>query len=61
MNIPPSELNQMDLWKYEALLFEWNAAHSTDDVKAPDAERSEAMLERINNDPRLTGKRELTD
>lgn len=60
MNIPPSEVERMSLYDYEALLYNWNEAHGSDDVEAPDADRSEEMNARINADPRLTGSRELT-
>jgi len=61
MNIPPSELDRMDLWTYEALLHQWNEAHSTDGIEAPDAERAQKLIDRINADPRLTNRtRELT-
>lgn len=59
MNIPPSEMISMGLWTYEALLHEWNEAHETGEVEPPDAERAQALIDRINADPRLTGAREL--
>jgi len=53
MNIPPSEAKRMDLWTYEAMLWNWNDAHDTE-VEPPDPERTVALLDRINADPRLT-------
>lgn len=56
MNIPPSEVERMSLWDYEALLYNWNEAHDAGDVEPPDAEQAQALMDRINADPRLTGK-----
>lgn len=53
MNIPPDQADGLSLWKYEALLWNWNEAHSTE-VDAPDPEVAIPLLERINADPRLT-------
>lgn len=56
MNIPPSEAKRLTLWEYQALLHNWNRAHSTgDDIKAPDPERTQRMIDRINANPALTG------
>jgi hypothetical protein len=56
MNIPPSEAKALSLWEYQALLWQWNEAHNYDaDGEAPDAERTQELLDRINADPRLTG------
>lgn len=54
MHIPPSEADRLSLWKYEALLFNWNEAHSRDDIEAPDPEVAMRVLELANADPRLT-------
>lgn len=54
MNIPKSDAETLSLWEYEALLWHWNDAHETgSDVEAPDPERTMALLDRINADPRL--------
>lgn len=56
MNIPPGEARNLSLWDYEALLWHWNEAHSTDGpIGTLDGEEMQAMLDRINADPRLTG------
>lgn len=56
MNIPPSEAKSLSLWEYEAILSEWNDAHDYgDDMAAPDPETTQALLDKINADPRLTG------
>lgn len=56
MNIPPSEAGRLSLHAYEGMLHHWNAAHATgDDIKAPDAAKAQAMMDRINADPRFTG------
>lgn len=49
MGVAPSEAERMGLWEYEALLHNWNAAHSDGgDVQAPDPERTAAILDRAN-------------
>lgn len=55
MNIGPGDARALSLWEYEALLHHWNKAHSTDDIKAPDPEATQRMLDKINSDPRFTG------
>lgn len=55
MNVPPSELNGLSLHDYEAMLWHWNDAHSTDDVGSPDPEITMRLIDRINADPRMTG------
>lgn len=58
MGVPPSEADRLPLWKYEALLWNWNDAHALDgDAAPPDPETTEALLARIDADPRLTGPR----
>lgn len=48
------EADGMSLYEYEARLFHWNEAHSTDDVASPDPEVTEKILAMANSDPRLT-------
>ncbi len=55
MNIPPAAAETMDLWEYEALLFHWNDAHGGGEPDLPDRETAQAILDRANADPRLTG------
>ena len=56
MNIPPSEAKALALWEYEALLHHWNKTHGGgDEVQAPDHERTQKLMDKINADPRLTG------
>jgi hypothetical protein len=42
MGVSPAEAAKLSLWTYEALLWNWNDRHRTDDgdepVEAPDAE-----------------------
>lgn len=60
MNIPPSETKRLSLWEYEAMLFNWNKAHSTGDVEPADPVKTQKLIDRINSDPKLfegTGKR----
>lgn len=52
MGIGPTEAGSLDLWTYEALLYNWNEAHSTDE-DAPEPERAMRILEAIGADPRL--------
>lgn len=52
MNIPPSEAKALSMWEYEALLFHWNDAHSTD-VQPPDPALTMKLIDRINMDPKL--------
>lgn len=55
MNVPPSEAERLDIYTYEAMLWNWNEAHSSDrDIEPPDPEIVLPMLDRINADPRLT-------
>lgn len=53
MGVGPTEAAGLDLWTYEALLYNWNEAHSTDDDDAPDPERAMRILEAAGSDPRL--------
>lgn len=55
MNIPPSEIERMSLWDYEALLWHWNEAHTGgSEVDPPDPDRVLPMLDRVNSNPLLT-------
>jgi hypothetical protein len=55
MNVPPSEVAALSLWEYEAMLHHWNEAHSSDDSHdAPDPERTQRVLDKLNGDKRLT-------
>ncbi|MGJ0508934.1 MAG: hypothetical protein ACR652_17760 [Methylocystis sp.] len=55
--MPPSEAKALSMWEYEALLWNWNDAHDLDaDASAPDPEVTQALLDKINADPRLTGR-----
>lgn len=56
MNIPPSDARLLSLWEYEALLWNWNDAHSGIDVEPPDPHKAQAIIDKLNADPRLTGK-----
>lgn len=63
MNIPPSEAAALSLYDYEALLWHWNDAHDTEGPTT-DADRTLALVDAINLDPRLTGPapaKELTN
>jgi hypothetical protein len=54
MNIGPTEARALSLWEYEALLHHWNEAHSAgDDVKAPDHDKTQKLIDMINLDPKL--------
>jgi hypothetical protein len=54
MNVPPSEAKALSLWEYEALLHNWNEAHNPDgSVEAPDHERTQRMIEKLNANPAL--------
>lgn len=54
MNIGPGDARTLSLWEYEVMLHHWNAAHSTvDDVQAPDPKKTQALIDRINTDPKL--------
>jgi hypothetical protein len=55
MNIPPSEAKALSLWEDEALLWNWNEAHNVEGDGPPDPETTQALLDKINADPRLTG------
>lgn len=55
MNIPPSEADKLSLYRYEALLWNWNDMHGRDDGPTTDPDATLALLDRINADPRLTG------
>jgi hypothetical protein len=54
MSIPSEQADKLSLWKYEALLWNWNEAHDIGDVEPPDPDVVLPLLERINADPRLT-------
>jgi hypothetical protein len=53
MNIPPSEAKQLDLREYQMLLYHWNEMHDVDEVDAPDPDKAQRHIARINNDPSL--------
>lgn len=54
MNIPPSDTRALSLWEYEALLHNWNKAHDTDGgVEAPDPEKTQRLIDRVNSLPAL--------
>lgn len=56
MGIPPQAAETIDLWEYEALLHHWNESHGGgEEADLPDREISQAILDRANSDPRLTG------
>ncbi len=52
MNVSDRDARAMSLYDYEARLHHWNAAHS-DDVQAPDHDKTQALIDRINLDPKL--------
>ena len=53
LRVKPEDLT---LWEYEALVWNNNELHrSPDDVEPPDPDVAIPLLERLNNDPRLTG------
>lgn len=54
MNISLGEAKAMTLWEYEAILWNHNEAHGTDDLPPPDPEIAIPLLDRLNSDPRLT-------
>lgn len=56
MNIPRDSGERLSLYEYEETLWHWNEAHRTD-VDPPDAELTERRLAKINQDPRLTGRK----
>lgn len=56
MNVPTGDARKLSMWEYEALLHHWNEAHDTD-VKPPDHEMTQKLIERINLDPRLSEKK----
>lgn len=53
MNIGPGDARTLSLWEYEALLHHWNEAHGSSDVKPPDHEMTQRLIDQINSDPRL--------
>lgn len=53
MNIPPSEADALSLWKYQALIHNWN---DDGDVKAPDHEHTQKMVDRLNAHLRQTAE-----
>ncbi len=54
MHLPPSEAKALSMWEYEAMLHGWNEAHrSGDDVEAPDPDKTQKLIDRINLDPKL--------
>ncbi len=57
MGVPPDAAQDMDLWEYEALLYHWNESHGggEPEMKLPDPERAQALLDRANSSPHLTG------
>lgn len=54
MNIAPSEAKALTLWEYDSLLHHWNEAHSTE-VQPPDHAKTQALIDKINLDPKLFG------
>lgn len=46
MNIGPEEAGRMDLWTYQALMHNWNRAHSSDAVPKPLDPSKAARLDR---------------
>ena len=46
MNIGPEEAGRMDLWTYQALLHNWNLAHSADTSAKPLTAGQKDRLER---------------
>jgi hypothetical protein len=55
MGISKADADALTLWEYEGILWNYNEAHrSPDDVEPPDPEAATALLELLNNDPRLT-------
>jgi len=53
MGLGKADVENMSLWEYEARLYHWNDAHGSDDIRAPDPEHSQRLIDRINADPRL--------
>jgi len=50
MGIPPSEAKALTWWEYQAMLWNWNDRHSTDEqeeVEAPDADFIRRRQERL--------------
>lgn len=53
MNVGPLEAAELNLWTYEALLWNWNEAHrSDDDIAGPDPVEAMRVLDFIASDPR---------
>lgn len=54
MGIQPSEAKDLSHWEYQGRLAVWNEAHkSPDEIEAPDAERTQKLLDKFNMDPRM--------
>lgn len=53
MHMPPSEAKALSLWEYEAMLWNWNKAHNGSDVEAPDPDKTQKLIDKINLDPKL--------
>lgn len=50
MSIPPSEARELTWWEYQAMLWNWNDRHSTDEqdeAEAPDADFVARQFERL--------------
>lgn len=54
MNVSDADARGMSLYDYEGRLHYWNKAHATgDDVEAPDPEKTQTLIDRINSNPKL--------
>lgn len=47
MNIQPSEAKNLTMYEYQALLHNWQAAHSGDSADAPSLEATEERLRKL--------------
>lgn len=57
MNIPPSEVDALSLWKYEALLYHWNEAHNPDaEPDIVDPEVTQRLIDGLKDRPELLKK-----
>lgn len=43
MGIGPEEAGRMDLWTYQALLWNWNLAHNPDAARGPSKQDKERL------------------
>lgn len=58
MNVPRDVAEELSLYDYEELLWNWNEAHrDPESVDPPEPEETMARLARINANPKLTGPR----